>query len=291
MSPVTLIVLAGAVVGVGVWMVWSGWSPARPSLVDALARINRPVQPLAGASLDARVGAWARRLTPVERALVALRADLRVLRRSPDEQAALMLVATLCGLLWAPVVAGIVRVFGFVVPLAVPLWLGLIGATTAGALTIRHVRTEATRRRREFSVALGAFCDIAGLCLASGRGVDGSIQTAANAGRSWPFAEIKSALQAGYVNGQTPWHALGDLAEDCHLPDLAELASALSLCGDEGAAVRDTVASKARAIRERLTSDAERDAAAVTERMGIPGTVLLFGFVVFLGFPALSVIF
>lgn len=289
MNALSLIALGGAAVGVGVWAVWSGWAPARPSLVEALARINRPVVRPSG-GLDARVGAWARRLTPIERTLAGLRADLRVLRRSPDEQAALMLAVTLCGLLWAPVVAGALRFVGILVPVAVPLWLGLIGAAVAAVMSVQRVRAAAAARRREFSAALGAFCDVCGLCLASGRGIDASIQTAAGAGGGWPNAELTSALQTGYVNGETPWRALISLAEECELPDLAELAAALSLCGDEGAAVRDTVASKARSIRERLTSGAERDAAAVTERMGVPATMLLFGFVIFLGFPALYVL-
>ncbi|MGE0139368.1 MAG: type II secretion system F family protein [Ilumatobacteraceae bacterium] len=130
-----------------------------------------------------------------------------------------------------------------------------------------------------------------GMTLASGRGIDASIQTAAAAGDGWPFAELNAALRAGYVRGWTPWQSLQQLADDCDLTDLAELAAALSLAGGEGAAVRDTVASKARSIRERLTSAAERDAASVTERMAIPATFLLFGFVIFIGFPALYVLF
>ncbi len=55
--------------------------------------------------------------------------------------------------------------------------------------------------------------------------------------------------------------------------------------------MRDTVSSKAKAIRERLTADAERSAANVTERMGVPATLLLLGFIVFLGYPAIAVLF
>ena len=75
------------------------------------------------------------------------------------------------------------------------------------------------------------------------------------------------------------------------LTDLTELAAALSLAGDEGAAVRDTVSSKAKSIRERLTANAERDAPSITARMGIPATLLLPGFMIFLGFPAIYVLF
>jgi len=290
---VTLVVVAGATVGSGLWLVWSGWSPARPPLADTLARLGQPVIEIAPGrnSLDVRVGTWARRFAPVDRALGSLRTDLRVLRRSPDEQAAVMVVYTLCGLLWAPMVAAGGWLVGVRVPVGIPLWLALAGGAVGAVISVRPVRTHAAERRRSFSHALGSFCDVTGMCLAAGRGIDASIQTAAAAGEGWPFAEMQGALRAGYVRGDTPWRALERLATDCDLPDLAELAAALSLSGDEGAAVRDTVASKAKSIRERLTGNAERDAAAVTERMGIPATLLLLGFTVFLGFPAIYVLF
>ena len=157
MSALSLIALGGAAVGVGVWAVWSGWAPARPSLVEALARINRPVVAPSG-GLDARVGAWARRLTPIERTLAGLRADLRVLRRSPDEQAALMLAVTLCGPKGTGS-GGRLRIVGIRVPVAVPLWLGLIGAIVAAVMSARCGRRSASRRaslrRRAFLIVCG----------------------------------------------------------------------------------------------------------------------------------------
>lgn len=293
MSPLTAVVLAGAGVGVGVWLVWSGWSPARPPLAHTLARLGQPVVEVAPErdNLDVRFGVWARRLGPVDRLVGSMRADLRVLRRSPDEQAALIVVYTLCGLLWAPVVAAGGWAVGVRLPIGIPLWLALAGGAIGGVVSIRTVRTQAAERRRMFAHALGSFCDVCGMCLAAGRGIDASIQTAAAAGDGWPFHELQGTLRTGYVRGETPWEALTRLAGECDLPDLAELAAALSLAGDEGAAVRDTVSSKAKAIRERLTANAERDAASVTERMGIPATFLLLGFMIFLGFPAIFVLF
>ena len=293
MNAVTTVTVAGATIGVGVWLVWSGWAPARPPLAQTLTRLGQPVPEVNAErdNVDARVGRWARRLRPVDQLVSTMRADLRLLRRSPDEQAALIVVYTLCGLLWAPVVAAGGYLVGFELPLGIPLWLALGGAAVGLMSALRTVRTQAAERRRLFSHALGSFCDVTGICLASGRGIDASIQTAASAGNGWPFAELQATLRTGYVRGETPWQALARLADDCDLPDLAELAAAVSLAGDEGAAVRDTVASKAKSIRERLTADAERDAASITERMGIPATLLLFGFVIFLGFPAIYVLF
>ena len=94
--------------------------------------------------------------------------------------------------------------------------------------------------------------------------------TPERAGRS---PNCRTALRTGYVRGDTPWDALARLGNDADLPDLAELAAALSLAGDQGAAVRDTVSSKAKAIRERLTADAERSAAQHHRAHGHPGHV------------------
>lgn len=294
MSATTWVVLAGAAVGSGVWLVWTGWSTTRPPLHVTLARLGQPridVEPVSRDNLDVRVGAWARKIGIVDHTVNAMRADLRVLRRSPEEQAALIVTYTIAGFLWAPVVAGGGWLVGVRLPLAVPLWLAAAGAVIGAVVSVRSVKTSATERRRAFSHALSSFCDICGMCLAAGRGVESSLETAAHTGQGWAFGELQTALRTGYVRGDTPWDALARLGNDADLADLTELAAALSLAGDHGAAVRETVSSKAKAIRERLTADAEREAAAVTERMGIPATLLLLGFIVFLGFPALAVLF
>ena len=294
MSAVTAVIMAGGLTGGGLWLAWSGWSPHRPPLGAVLARLGQPtveVEPASRANLDVRVGHWARKLNFIDRAVDAMRGDLRLLRRSPEEQAALLLTSTLLGVLWAPVVAAGGWLVGFRLPVAIPLWLAAAGGGIGAISAMRSVKTAASARRTEFSHALSSFCDVTGMCLAAGRGVESSLETAARTGTGWAYRELQMALRTGYVRGDTPWDALTCLGEDADLADLTELAAALSLAGDQGAAVRDTVTSKAKAIRERLTADAERSAASVTERMGIPATFLLFGFVAFLGFPAIAVLF
>ena len=294
MSPLTSVVAAGSLVGGGLWLMWTGWVPARASLRWALDRLGQPVpdiEPSARESLDARLGAKVRKIGLVDQTVLAMRTDLRVLRRSPDEQAAIVVAYGLLGFLWAPGGAAGGWLVGFRLPLAIPLWLAVAGAGIGVVTAIRSAKSAAAQRRREFSHALSSFCDVTGMCLAAGRGVESSLETAAHTGQGWAFAELQTALRAGYVRGDTPWEALARLGDEADLPDLTELAAALSLAGDQGAAVRETVSSKAKAVRERLTADAERSAATTTERMGVPATLLLLGFIVFLGFPALAVLF
>ena len=294
MSDTTAVVIAGALFGTGVWLAITGWIPVRPPLHVALGRLGQPVvevAPAATDSIDVKVGRLARKIGVVDRALVPMRADLRILHRSPEEQAAQIVTYGVLGIFWAPIVAAGGWAVGVRFPLIIPVWLAAGGAVLGVLIAIKGVKPAAAKRRRAFSHALSAFCDVCGMSLAAGRGVESSLEAAARAGSGWPFVELQSALRTGYVRGETPWDALMRLGTDADLTDLTELAAAISLAGNQGAAVRETVASKAKAIRERLTADVERTAAAITERMGIPATFLLLGFIVFLGFPAIAVLF
>jgi hypothetical protein len=69
---------------------------------------------------------------------------------------------------------------------------------------------------------------------------------------------------------------------------LSELAASVSLAGTEGAKVRASLAAKAAALRTHQITDAEADAQAATERMSLPVMALFLGFLVFIGFPALT---
>ena len=96
----------------------------------------------------------------------------------------------------------------------------------------------------------------------------------------------RARARAGYVRGDTPWVALERLGVELGATDLTELANTIALAGEEGAAVRATVAAKARTIRERMSADSEVAAADLTERMSLPSVLLVFGFLLFICFPA-----
>ena len=129
------------------------------------------------------------------------------------------------------------------------------------------------------------------MTLASGRGVEQAMETAASSGEGWAFAELRGALHGGYVRGEPPWTALERLGADLGIPDLTELGSTVALAGEEGAAVRATVAAKARTIRERMSADSELAAATATERMSLPSVLLVLGFLIFLCYPAIVAVF
>jgi len=87
--------------------------------------------------------------------------------------------------------------------------------------------------------------------------------------------------------GETPWTGLDHLGEALGVADLRELAASVSLAGDSGAKVRTSLAAKAQALRVKSLADVEEAAQAATERMSLPVILLLCGFVIFIGFPAI----
>jgi Flp pilus assembly protein TadB len=291
---VTAVVLAGAMLGIGLWLAWTGLRPAPEPLGVALARIERPAdgavahgQPV---DRDTRVGRYLlRHLPPLARAVDAVAIDLRIVGRTPEEQAARVGSYAVLALVVGPWTRGVFWVLGLDLPPLIPGAITLIGVGFGVLLPFTSLRAEAAARRTAFAHALSSWCDVTVMTLAAGRGVEQAMETAAKAGRGWVFAELRAALRAGYVRGEPPWESLRRLGTDLGIPDLTELASTIAMAGEEGAAVRETVAAKARTIRERITADTEVAAVAVTERMGLPSVLLVMGFMVFLGYPAVVV--
>jgi Flp pilus assembly protein TadB len=284
-----LMVLAGAGLGLGVLIVARSLKPARPALTVALERLAAP--PLSGPSprhetLKPLVS-MARALG-LERLLSrSVTTDLRLLGRSPDAHVVRCLLTGLISALIAPAAIGVLALGGVAVPVELPvaLVLGLaVGGTLLPNLTLRG---EADRRRRSFNHALSAFLDLVAINLAAGRGIEGALDTAADAGHGWAFGEIRQCLYRAKVMGETPWAGLDHLGESIGIPDLQELAASVSLAGDSGAKVRTSLAAKAQALRVKGLADVEESAQAATERMSLPVILLLCGFVIFIGYPAI----
>ncbi len=298
--------MGGAVLGsmtatLGMLLVWRGLLPAHEPITRAIARLDahhhRTATNEHAVASDGRERVARDR---VASALVQHRAispvweridaDLRLLGLAPAAVATQTVVFALIGFFWAPAVAGGALLLGMHVPPAIPVWLAVAGATVAILLPYRQVRAEARRAREAFMHALSCYCDIAGMAMSAGHETYAALFDAANAGDGPAFQLLRDALQVGYLADDPPWESLQQLGHAIGVVDLVELGATLALAGNEGAAVRETVASRARTMRERLIADTERQAQAATERMAIPGAMLLIGFLWFLTFPALFLI-
>ena len=191
--------------------------------------------------------------------------------------------------------------YGLVLPAAVYVVLAVVGVQVpvgvvlagAGLVMVGGfflpdvvLRAQVQERRRDFDHAFALYLDLVSLVLAGGGGIETSLLEAAETGDGWAFQQIRAALGAARLTGRTPWEAFGELGERLRISTLEELAASVSLAGEQGAKVRASLTAKAASLREHEVREAEADAESASERMTIPLVMLLFGFVVFIGYPA-----
>jgi Flp pilus assembly protein TadB len=287
---------AGAGIGLGIILVVRGLNPSEPDLAGALGRITASGSfTVLSSEETGATNVESRFLAPIAQALgidhlitPSVATDLRLVGRTEASHVVRCLTA---GIESALVVPALLIVFGlagvsvpFELPAALVLGLGLGGAVVPNLV----LASEARVRRRSFNHALSAFLDLVAVNLAAGRGVEGALDTAAAAGQGWAFGEIRQTLYRSKVMGDTPWNGLDQLGVDLGVPDLRELAASVSLAGDNGAKVRTSLAAKAQALRVKGLAEVESAAQAASERMSLPVILLLCGFVLFIGYPAIA---
>ena len=162
--------------------------------------------------------------------------------------------------------------------------LGICGATTPFIV----LRLESTKRRSASRRIIGSFLDLVVLCLAGGMGVESALYSAAQVGQDDLSRRLADALVLARDSATSPWRALALLGEEMGLTELQEIAVAVGLAGTEGAQIRATLVAKATSVRRHELAEAEAQANAVTQRLFLPGVLLLLGFLLFIGFPAVE---
>jgi len=60
----------------------------------------------------------------------------------------------------------------------------------------------------------------------------------------------------------------------------------VQLAGTEGARIRQSLTARSASLRRHEQAEAESSANAMTERLFLPGALLLIGFLLFIGYPA-----
>ncbi len=267
MSELAILGLLG---GLGLVIIGAGWRRMEPST---------PRRVLCSAGL--RIGL----LSPGESA-DRLRRDLAVTGRHLETHAAGVTVATLAGGL-APLVAlSLAPGVGWHPPLALTIAFSLAGAALGATLPSVALRSAAREARRRFVSSLSSWLDLVALGQAGGMGVEGALDAASRLSADFAFVCISRGLEGARHAGTAPWDAMARLGRELGVPELEELSASLGLAGTEGARIRAGLAAKAASLRHRQLAAARARANATTERLFIPTTVLMLGFMVFLMYPA-----
>jgi Flp pilus assembly protein TadB len=293
---VTAALILGALFGLGLVAAHRSLRPAPPPLRLALHRLERR-QDTAGASGPgdrggapaARLGRLLAQTAPGLHPGVAA-ADLRVTgRRAEDHIGAKALLAVI-GLLLPPAWAALVALAGLRAGLPAAAGAGALLALAGWLVPDLLLRAQAADRRRDFTTALGSYLDLVVISLAGGAGVEGALHDAASIGTGWAHARLRTVIDRTRLTGESPWAALGRLGDDLGVAALSELAASASLAGTEGARIRRSLTAKATALRNRQRAEAEADAQAATERMAVPTVLLLAGFMLLIGYPAVHAV-
>lgn len=287
-----VLALLGAGIGAGAWLVLRSLAPRPLPLATIESRLSRPGVPATRHPSVRPAGdplaAAAARLLPA----LGDRADrsqlLRLAGRTAERHALDKLVGAAGGLTGTALLGAGLSLTGVAPPGAVLGVAAVLVAVGGFVLPDLLLRDEAEKRRRAFRHALSSYLDLVNVILAGGGGIETSLHAAAEAGDGWAFASIRRALDRARLTNRSPWDTFAELGDDLGIEELAELAASVELAGSQGARIRASLAAKADSLRGHQVAETEAAAEAATERMTIPVAVLLFGFLVFIAYPAVQ---
>lgn len=297
----SLALFLGVVFGLSAIISWRLLFPPPPPLSAAVDRLQQR-NALAGvtqadeiaeggdSAVDRLAGAIGQVLISLGLSFTHLEPDLRLVNRTVHQHVSKKVLLGFFGLALPQVGFLMMLLTGSPFPWILPAGASLVLGVLFFFLSDVILRTEANERREAFRHSLGSFLDLVVISLAGGAGVESALRDAATIGEGWAFVRLRTTLEGAALTGQTPWVALSELGEELDISELVELSASISLAGTEGARVRESLATKADSMRAHALSEVESKAQASTERMAVPMVLQLMGFVVLIGYPAVSLV-
>ncbi|WP_042374599.1 type II secretion system F family protein [Streptacidiphilus neutrinimicus] len=289
---ITWLVLTGGLIGIGAALLAAELRPAPPQLEMALDRLHpEPVLPGEAATGAAAPGGFYEALGARLRDLPGVtipRRELALVGRTPERHLAQKLLSALIGLVAFPYVAFTASLMHVSLSVLVPAFCSLALAAVMWFLPDLLLRGQAAEARVDYLHATAAYLELVALERAADRGPAEALLSAARIGDGPVLRRIAAALDRAGLERRPPWDGLSDLAEELGLMPLQDLADTMRLAGTDGAAVYKTLRARAANLRSELLSDELARANVVSERMVLPGTMLVMIFTLLIGFPAVS---
>jgi tight adherence protein C len=287
--------LAGAVCGIGLFLLGFALMPRRLSLSKQLAALD--AGPADRQSAIGPVGDESEFSRWIGRGLArfcaeqgwefrSLRSSLSLAGKSFESYLASKVLLAIFGLLLGPVLYALATLAGLHITFVIPIWVGLAIGVVFFLLPDVEVKQKADKARRDFRHAIGAFLDLVAMNLSGGRGVPEALMAASEIGTGRAMWRIRESLINARITGQTPWQALGKLGEEVQVDELRDLSAALSLVAEDGAKVRESLVSRAASLRRRELSDLQGQAGEKSQSMLVAQMLLCVAFLIFLMYPA-----
>lgn len=289
----TLLIVAGIVVGLGLGLLAAELRPAPPDLDTALGRLHPQLSPPGSRASSARPALLERlgeRLLGFQGASLPVH-ELALIGRTPAKHMAHKLMFAMLGLLIPPTLTVAGQLLGTALPYTVPLVGSLLLAVLFWFLPEAVVQSEAKEARIEYLHGIAAFLELVALERAADCGPAEALNRAAQVGRGTVFRRISDALDRSTLDRLPPWDGLDALATELALTPLQDAADIMRISGTDGAAVYRTLRARARNLRAELLADELAKANVDSERMVAPGTALVTLMSALIAFPAVSQIF
>jgi Flp pilus assembly protein TadB len=298
----TFEVLAGSLIGLGLFLLIRALIPSKPDATSAVARIDalRQQTPTFSSASEAPPP---RGLEKMKNDLGlslnefylrqgwqirSVRADLAILDKTIESFLATKILLAAAGAVFGPFLFLALELIGVNLAVTVPVWLALVFAAVFFFLPDLEIKGKAEEKRRDFRRVLGAYLDLVAMNLAGGRGLPEALMTAAEVSDGWALRRIRNTLTDARVTGVSQWTALARLGDDLNVDELKDLGAALGLVAEDGAKVRESLSARAETMRHREMSEIEGAAGAKSQSMLIAQMLLCAGFMVFLMYPAIA---
>jgi tight adherence protein C len=169
-----------------------------------------------------------------------------------------------------------------------PAWIILACAAIGWLIPIAKLNREAQEAREELAACLSLFADLVALHMSSGMGLEESLMRSTEFIDEPSFSHISKCLRFARETGANFWDSLMSLGRRLDVTFLVELASSIKLAGDEGAKIKTSLLTKSKSLKNLELSKAKTKANQITEKLFLPSLVMLFGFLIFIGYPALE---
>lgn len=173
----------------------------------------------------------------------------------------------------------------------VPLLFGvLVSAICALAIIAirQHTMMLVERARGDMDSALAVVLDLVNVLLAGGAGVETALVTAVSVGDGWSFEQLRTAIARAQRSREPYWLALDELGDRSGIQSLRSVAQSLRIATEHGGRIRQSLESRADALRAGNLARLEHEAERRTERMGVPMVLMFISFVLFIGYPAFA---
>ena len=272
------LVLATALLVVGVSVTVSGW-------VQPVAPLDQALSRLGSSQRRARS-----RLDPV-RGLPGFPTEerLRLVGRSPERHAVILVVSVAAGVVLPVGIMALARSVGLIgLGPVMPAVVVVAGAVLAPVIVQATTDDAARRASVDLRHQVSAYLDVVTMLLAGNAGYEGALEQAAQAGDGRLFVELRRRMRESGARGASLTEALRAAAIELGVDELDQIAATAALSASEGAPVARTLAAKCATLRSTLASEQEAEARLRTSRLTTPIVGMALIFMALVIYPALN---